>query len=47
MAFARQAADVVHVLINGQVVETGTPARIFDEPSHVATRGLLADFRAA
>ncbi len=47
MAFARQAADVVHVLIGGQVAESGPPAQIFDAPSHAATRGLLADFQAA
>ncbi len=47
MAFARQVADVVHVFAGGQVVESGAPGQIFDQPCHEATRGLLAQVQAA
>jgi polar amino acid transport system ATP-binding protein len=47
MPFARKVADVVHVFGEGRVVESGPPARIFDEPAHEATRTLLSEVAAA
>jgi ABC-type polar amino acid transport system ATPase subunit len=42
MAFARKVATEVHVLSAGVIVESGSPAQVFDAPSHEATRELLA-----
>jgi polar amino acid transport system ATP-binding protein len=36
------AADTVHVLSGGVVVESGPPERVLGEPRHAATRSLLA-----
>jgi polar amino acid transport system ATP-binding protein len=47
MRFARQVADTVHVFCDGRVVESGPPARIFDDPHEEATRHLLAEVQAA
>jgi polar amino acid transport system ATP-binding protein len=47
MRFARQVAHTVHVFCDGQVVESGPPARIFDDPREEATRHLLAEVQAA
>jgi ABC-type polar amino acid transport system ATPase subunit len=41
MAFARSAATTVHVMAEGARVEQGTPAQVFDEPKHEATRRIL------
>jgi polar amino acid transport system ATP-binding protein len=43
MRFARQAAHTVHVFCAGQVIESGPPAQIFEDPQHEATRLLLAE----
>jgi polar amino acid transport system ATP-binding protein len=42
MSFARRVATKVHVLVDGLVVESGTPAQVFDSPAHPGTRELLA-----
>lgn len=47
MEFARQAATTVHVLDSGRLIESAPPERLFTSPSHEATRGLLAQVRAA
>jgi len=40
--FARDFASRVIVLADGQVVEEGDPSRVLTNPSHPATRALLA-----
>ena len=47
MKFARQVAHTVHVFGDGQVLESGPPDQIFEDPHHEATRTLLADVQAA
>ena len=47
MNFARQVAHTVHVFEDGQVLESGPPAQIFDAPRHESTRRLLAEDEAA
>lgn len=47
MAFARRVSNVVHVFDAGRIVESGPPSQIFDEPTHEATRSLLAEARVA
>jgi ABC-type histidine transport system ATPase subunit len=42
MAFARKVATKVHVLSEGVIVESGDPQQVFDDPTHSATRELLA-----
>ncbi len=42
MAFAREVADRVVMMADGQVVEEGPPAQIFSAPSHPRTRAFLA-----
>ena len=42
MAFAREVADRVVMMADGQVVEEGPPAQIFSAPSHQRTRAFLA-----
>lgn len=42
MSFARQVADRVVYLKDGVIVEQGTPAQIFDNPQHPATREFLS-----
>ena len=41
MGFAREAADRVLFMDQGEVVEEGTPARIFESPEHARTREFL------
>ena len=41
MGFARQVADHVVFMDAGQVVETGTPRQIFDQPAEERTRAFL------
>jgi polar amino acid transport system ATP-binding protein len=41
MAFARSVADWIVVMENGQVLEEGTPDRIFGEPRLARTREFL------
>ena len=42
MAFARQVADTVVFLDEGQVVESGPPAELLSAPRHARTREFLA-----
>lgn len=41
MGFARQVADRVIFMDAGQVVESGTPAEIFENPKEARTRDFL------
>jgi polar amino acid transport system ATP-binding protein/general L-amino acid transport system ATP-binding protein len=41
MGFARQVADRVVFMDAGQIIETGTPELIFDNPSETRTRAFL------
>jgi ABC-type polar amino acid transport system ATPase subunit len=41
MGFARQVADRVIFMDGGRIVETGTPAEIFDKPREERTRNFL------
>jgi polar amino acid transport system ATP-binding protein len=42
MGFAREAADKVCFLHDGQVVEEGPPGRLFDAPKRAETQRFLA-----
>jgi polar amino acid transport system ATP-binding protein len=42
MGFARQVADRVIFIDEGQIIEEGTPADIFDRPQHERTRRFLS-----
>ena len=42
MGFARQVADRVIFMDGGRIVETGTPAQIFDTPKEERTRNFLS-----
>jgi polar amino acid transport system ATP-binding protein len=41
IAFVRRIAHRVHVLADGAIIESGTPAEVLDQPRHPATRALL------
>jgi len=41
MGFARQAADRIVFMDQGQIVETGPPSSFFDNPTHERTRTFL------
>ena len=47
MRFARQVAHTVHVIDNGQIIESGPPEQVFEAPRHDATRHLLNETQAA
>jgi polar amino acid transport system ATP-binding protein len=47
MQFARRVAHKVHVFDEGRIIESGPPARIFDDPQQDATRKLLSVLEAA
>ena len=47
MPFARKVAHVVHVFGEGRVIESGPPARVFEDPAQEATRALLSEAAAA
>lgn len=42
MSFARAASDRVCLLLDGRIVEEGTPKEVFDYPSDPRTRAFLA-----
>jgi len=42
MGFAREVADRVIMMADGQVVEAGPPAQLFSAPSHPRTKAFLA-----
>ena len=42
MGFAREVGDVVHVMVDGRVVESGDPTQVMSEPSHERTRQFLS-----
>jgi len=41
MGFTRRVADVVHVMHDGKVAESGPPETVLDNPTHPATRRFL------
>ncbi len=43
LAFARRVAHRVFVLARGEIVETGTPAHVFESPGSAATRSFLGE----
>jgi ABC-type polar amino acid transport system ATPase subunit len=43
--FVRRVARTVHVLAEGERVEHGPPARVFEDPRHPTTRAFLAEAR--
>ena len=47
MHFARRVAQTVHVFGDGRVIESGSPAQIFEDPREEATRILLSNVQAA
>jgi len=47
MAFAREVADMVVMMDQGRVVETGPPERLFVHAAHPRTRAFLARTRTA
>jgi polar amino acid transport system ATP-binding protein len=42
MGFAREAADRVVMMDEGQIIEEGTPERLFAEPAHERTKAFLS-----
>lgn len=42
MAFAREVADSLYVMVDGQVVECGEPHQVMSEPTHPRTRQFLS-----
>jgi polar amino acid transport system ATP-binding protein len=42
MGFAREVADRVIFMDNGQVVESGHPTQVFDTPQHERTKAFLS-----
>jgi ABC-type polar amino acid transport system ATPase subunit len=43
MEFARRVAHTVHFMDQGKIAETGTPAQIFENPTHAQTQSFLAN----
>ncbi len=41
LAFARRAADTIHVMIHGRVIESGPAQQVLDHPQEQATRSFL------
>jgi len=46
IAFARDVADRVAVMAEGEIIEIGTPAEVIDNPQHSRTREFFRRFRA-
>lgn len=46
MGFVRRSAHRVHVMVDGEVIESGTPDQIFESPREPRTRSLLAEAQA-
>jgi len=44
MSFVRRSAHSVHVMAEGQILESGPPEQIFTAATHPETRALLAEF---
>ena len=42
MGFAREVADKIIFMADGEILEVGTPAEIFDNPQHERTQNFLA-----
>ena len=42
MGFARQAANRVVMMDDGQIIEEGTPEHFFEEPEHERTKQFLS-----
>lgn len=42
LAVVQMVSDIVHVMKGGRMVESGSPAEIFDNPQDLYTRELLA-----
>ena len=47
MAFAREVADRVVVMADGQIIEQATPDELFDSPKDPRTRALIDRYRSA
>jgi ABC-type polar amino acid transport system ATPase subunit len=47
MGFAREVADRVVVLGEGNIVEQGSPSKIFSNPKHPQTKSLIERYRSA
>jgi len=46
IAFARDVADRVAVMAEGEIIEIGTPAEVIDNPRHLRTQEFFRRFRA-
>jgi len=46
IAFARDVADRVAVMAEGEIIEIGTPAEVIDNPQHSRTQEFFRRFRA-
>lgn len=47
MAFAREVADRVLVMADGEIIEDGPPEELFDRPKDPRTRALIDRYRSA
>jgi polar amino acid transport system ATP-binding protein len=46
MGFARSAADDIHFLDNGRIVESGPPEQLFERPEHARTETFLTGLQS-
>ena len=46
MGFARSAADDIHFLDGGQIVESGPPEQLFERPDHDRTEAFLTGLQS-
>ncbi len=42
MGFAREVADRIVLFDDGEIIETGTPEELFDNPKHERTKLFLS-----